>query len=90
MENGTVYADLDKVSAVRTWPKPTNMKEVSQFIGLANYYAQYIHIFADIIAPLMHIMLPKRVWDWGEAQELAFEKLCELLCSPPVLNLPDL
>ena len=23
VENGTVYADRDKVSAVRTWPKPT-------------------------------------------------------------------
>lgn len=28
VENGTVYADPDKVSAVRTWPKPTNVKEV--------------------------------------------------------------
>ena len=27
-----------KVSAVRTWPKPTNVKEVQQFMGLANYY----------------------------------------------------
>ena len=39
VENGTVYADPDKVSAVRTWPKPTNVKEVQQFMGLANYYA---------------------------------------------------
>ena len=39
VENGTVYADPDKVVAVRTWPKPTNVKEVQQFMGLANYYA---------------------------------------------------
>ena len=39
IENGIVYADPDKVSAVRTWPKPTNVKEVQQFMGLANYYA---------------------------------------------------
>ena len=37
VENGTVYDDPDKVSAVRTWPKPTNVKEVQQFMGLANY-----------------------------------------------------
>ena len=28
VENGTVYADPDKVAAVRTWPKPQNVKEV--------------------------------------------------------------
>ena len=39
MENGTVHADPDKVSAVCTWPKSTNVKEVQQFMGLANYYA---------------------------------------------------
>ena len=39
VENGTVYTDPDKVSAVRTWPKPQNVKEVQQFMGLANYYA---------------------------------------------------
>ena len=66
VENSTVYADPDKVSAVRTWPKPTNVKEVQQFMGLANYYAQYIHNIADIAAPLTHIMSPKHVWEWGE------------------------
>ena len=59
-------------------------------MGLANYYAQYMCNFVDIAAPLMHIMLPKRVWEWGEPQERTFEKLLELLCSPPVLKLPDL
>ena len=44
----------------------------------------------DIAAPLMHIMSPKRMWKGGPEQERAFEKLCELVCSPPVLKLPDL
>ena len=39
VENGMVYADPDKVSAVQTWPKPENIKEVQQFMGLAYYYA---------------------------------------------------
>ena len=65
VENGTVYADPDKVSAVRTWPKPQNVKEVQQFMGLANYYAQYIRNFADIAAPLTSLMSPKRQWVWG-------------------------
>ena len=39
LENGMVYADPDKVSVVQTWPKPENIKEVQQFMGMANYYA---------------------------------------------------
>ena len=39
VENGTVDADPDKVAAVRPWPKSNNVKEVQQFMGLANYYA---------------------------------------------------
>ena len=72
VENSTVYAYPNKVSAVRTWPKPTNVKEVLQFMGLANYYAQYIRNFADIAAPLMHIMSHKHMWERSEPQEHAF------------------
>ena len=38
VENGTIRVDLDKVSVVQTWPVSTCMKEVQQFLGLANYY----------------------------------------------------
>ena len=38
LENETVYADPDKVAAVRAWPKPASVKEVQQFMGLANYH----------------------------------------------------
>ena len=60
-----VYADPDKVSMVRTWPNPENIKEVQQFMGLANYYVQYICNFADIAAPLTSLMSPKWQWVWG-------------------------
>ena len=38
IENGTVYADPDKVSMVQTWPKPENINKVQKFMGLVNYY----------------------------------------------------
>ena len=42
VENGAICVDLDKVAAVRTWPALTCVKEVQQFLGLANYYHEYI------------------------------------------------
>ena len=57
-----VYADPDKVRVVRTWLKPENVKEVQQFMGLANYYVQYVPNLADIAALLTSLMSPK--WQW--------------------------
>ena len=37
VENGTIRVALDKVAVVLTWPMPTCVKEVQQFLGLANY-----------------------------------------------------
>ena len=39
VEAGSIRADPDKVEAICTWPKPTTIKELQQFLGLANYYA---------------------------------------------------
>ena len=37
----------------------------------------------------MDLASPKRPWNWGTEQDVAFAKLRELLCNPPVLKLPD-
>ena len=52
IENGTIRVDLDKVAAVQTWPAPTFVKEVQQFLDLANYYHEYIKNFAELATPL--------------------------------------
>ena len=45
VENGTIRVDLDKVAAVQTWPAPTCVKEIQQFLGLANYYHEFYKEF---------------------------------------------
>ena len=37
----------------------------------------------------MDLASPKRPCNWGAEQDIAFAKLRELLCNPPVLKLPD-
>ena len=37
----------------------------------------------------MDLASPKRTWNWGTEQDVAFAKLHELLCNLPVLKLPD-
>ena len=45
LANG-IFADLEKVKKVKTWPASKNIKEVQSFLGLASYYRQSINKFA--------------------------------------------
>ena len=49
-----------------------NIKEVQKFLGLANYYQQFIKDFARVAVPL-HLLVRKETrWKWGEEQEKVF------------------
>lgn len=38
----------DKVKAIRTYPRPRNIREVRAFLGLSGYYRQYIPRYAEL------------------------------------------
>ena len=46
-ENG-VSASTDKVKAVREYPNPTNVREISAFLGLCSFYRRQVPNFAQI------------------------------------------
>ena len=52
VENRTTHINLGKVAAVQTWPVPSGVKEIQQFLCLANYYHEYTKNFAKLAAPL--------------------------------------
>ena len=65
----------EKVAGVLEWLRPKIIKKVQKFLGLANYYRQFIKDFARI-AKLMHKLVRKNEkWNWGEEQEKVFEQL---------------
>ena len=76
----------ENVNAVKNAPPPTNITELRSFLGMVNYYNQYIPRLSTITEPL-HMLLRKGViWKWEKAQRVAFEKIKELLCSAPLLT----
>jgi len=48
----------EKVEGVLSWPASRNIKEMQKFLGLANYYRQFIKDFTKIAAPL-HVLVRK-------------------------------
>ena len=56
ISDGTVLVELAKTEAISTWPEPCCMRELQLFIGLANYYNEFIPNFATIAAPLTDLL----------------------------------
>ena len=50
---------------------------MQKFLGLANYYRQFIKGFASVARPLHDMVKKDKKWDWTERQEKAFKKLKE-------------
>jgi transposase InsO family protein len=80
-----------KVKAVTAWPTPKSQKEVRAFLGLTGYYRNFIKDYARIAAPLSDLTAAKYAKEivWGDQQQLAFDKLKQMLVSSPVLVHPD-
>ena len=49
----------EKVQGVVEWPVPKSMKDVQKFLGLANYYRQFVKDFAKIVR-LLYEMTRKK------------------------------
>ena len=43
---------VDKVDTVLSWSKPTCVREVQGFLGLANFYRRFVKGFVAIAKPL--------------------------------------
>ena len=75
---------------MKTWPVPSSVKEVQQFLRLANYYRRFIRDFASIAKPLHKLTEKNSSFLWTKECQQSFETLREQLSSSPVLCYPNL
>ena len=85
--HGKVKMDPAKVATVAKWLKPTNKKEVQQFLGFTNYCRCFIKGFSEVVKPLTSLMGNKQ-WHWKSEQQKAFEEIKKWICSEQVLVIP--
>eukprot|EP00731_Ephydatia_muelleri_P035934 Em0180g1a len=85
-----IQADPDKTSAMISFPVPSDIKELRQFLGLTNYYRRFIKGYSSIAEPL-HKLTRKTEggFKWNSECQNAFQHLKHLLVSPPILAYPQ-
>ena len=86
---GLVHIDPEKLSAIKAWHPPSSVKGVHTFLGFANFYCKFIPKYSNIIAPIVLLTCKDHSWSWTTPQQLAFDSLCSIFSSTPILCIPD-
>ncbi|GMH44678.1 hypothetical protein BSKO_12630 [Bryopsis sp. KO-2023] len=66
-----------------------NVAEVRSFLGMVSYYRRFIREYSRIAAPIQMLVKKDVPWQWGQAQQAAFEELKTKLTTAPLLLIPD-
>jgi len=85
-----IKMEEEKVKGVLEWLTPNCVKDMQKFLGLANYYCQFIEGFAAVARPLHDMVKKDKRWDWTERQEKTFKELKEQFTKELVLAAPDI
>ena len=84
-----IHVDPAKVKAIKNWETPKTPTEIRSFLGLAGYYRRFIENFSKIAKPLTALTQKGLSFNWSDKQETAFQTLKRMLCSAPILSLPE-
>lgn len=85
IEEGKVRSATSKTNDVQKFKQPTTTKQVERFLGLTGYFRKFVPNYALIAKPLNDLKRKNVKFEWGTKQQLAFERLKEIITTRPVL-----
>ena len=56
MGKHVVREELENVKAIKEWPVPRHVKDMRQFLGLANYLHKYSKNYAERTKPMSDLL----------------------------------
>ncbi|GFX26243.1 retrovirus-related Pol polyprotein from transposon 297 [Trichonephila clavipes] len=84
-----IKTDETKVQAIVEMKPPRNSKEVSEFLGMSQWYAKFIKNYSDICEPLYNLKRKLKKFIWSIQAQKAFDAVKAAVTKAPVLKFPD-
>ncbi|GBG72708.1 hypothetical protein CBR_g12276 [Chara braunii] len=81
--------DDAKVVSIRDWSRPQSVTEMRSFLGMTDYYRNFVKNYSIVAAPLTDLTRLDTPWEWTDRCEAAFRHLKHALTHHEVLKLPD-
>ena len=89
IQNNSIMPIKDNLISIKNFPTPKNQKNIRQFLGKVNFYHEYIQNRAMILDPLHNLLRKKQKFNWTEECQKSFDKIKNLLCTQPILEIFD-
>ena len=89
IQNNKVTPVRDNLISIRDFPTPKNQKNIRQLLGKVNFYREYIPNSSIMLEPLHKLLRKNQKFIWSKDGQEAFEKIKQLLCSQPILEIFD-
>jgi RNase H-like domain found in reverse transcriptase/Reverse transcriptase (RNA-dependent DNA polymerase)/Integrase zinc binding domain len=84
-----IFPDERNTIRLKTWERPTTVKQIRQLVGFINYYRSHLRNFSEHVAPLVELTKKKVQFRWSKPQQDAFEFFIKALTSEPILKFPN-
>ena len=79
----------DGVRKINMYPTPSNAKEVKRFLGMANYYREFVPKFSEMAEPIHQVLRGGTSFVWTPERESAFTAIKREIARSCNLNFPD-
>lgn len=75
----------EKIKAIIDVPLPTDIQKLQSFLGLVNYYRNFVPNASSILNPLYGLLKKGTKWSWDREHNDAFIEIKNILASDQVL-----
>lgn len=89
--SGRHGTDPEKVRAIKEIPAPETKRQLRSFLGLANYYRDYVPQYSKVVLPLTNLTgrrIPQKL-PWNTEAQEAFDQVKDCVVQASALQAPD-
>ncbi len=73
------------IAKIQQWPRPTNVTEVRQILGMCNYYRRFVKDYSLLARPLTSLTCKGHDFKWTTECQKSFECLKEALIGSDIM-----